>query len=224
MALSTRCSHPARHTDVTRVRRPARVGQALFDGGSSDVAPDPDSGDATSPILRHFQELKARRRGRAPPDLLRHQSTRRRRPNRRAAHCRSNAERPVMPSGAWLRTVFPAECDLGLEAARHNRTRWRERRRMHHRRSDERRRPDRAAPSSGLVAVAALHHGRLRAAHNCRVSGAVAAIDRATYLETGEVAPVNGGDYAEWTACRCRATQREPWCATPRLGITGCPA
>ena len=67
MALSTRCSHPARHSDVTRVRRPAGVGQALFDGGSSDVAPDPDSGDATSPILRHFQELKARRRGRAAP-------------------------------------------------------------------------------------------------------------------------------------------------------------
>jgi len=140
------------------------------------------------------------------------------------ADCPSNAERPVMPSGAWLRTVFPAECDLGLQAARHNRTRWRERRRLHHRRSAERRRPDRAAPSSGLVAVAALHHGRLRAAHNCRVSGAVAALDRATYLETGEVAPVNGGDYAEWTACRCRATQREPWCATPRLGITGRPA
>jgi hypothetical protein len=120
-----------------------------------------------------------------------------------------------MPSGAWLRTVFPAECDLGLQAARHNRTRWRERRRLHHRRSDERRRPDRAASSSGLVAVAALHHGRLRAAHNCRVSGAVATLDCATYLETGEVAPVNGGDYAEWTARGCRATQREPWCARP---------
>src|SRR5439155_12314218 len=46
---------------------PAAVGQALFGGGSSDVAPDPDSGDATSPILRHVQELKARRRGRAAP-------------------------------------------------------------------------------------------------------------------------------------------------------------
>src|SRR4051794_14185855 len=50
------------HSDVTRVRRPAGVGQALFDGGSSDVAPDPNPGDATSPTLRHFQELK-----RAPP-------------------------------------------------------------------------------------------------------------------------------------------------------------
>jgi hypothetical protein len=38
------------------------VGQALFDGGSSDVAPDPNPGDATSPTLRHFQELKS-----APP-------------------------------------------------------------------------------------------------------------------------------------------------------------
>ena len=42
MALSTRCSHPARHTDVTRVRRPAGLGQALFDDGSSNLAPDPD--------------------------------------------------------------------------------------------------------------------------------------------------------------------------------------
>jgi hypothetical protein len=50
------------HSDVTRVRRPAGVGQALFDGGSSDVAPDPNPGDATSPTLRHFQELKS-----APP-------------------------------------------------------------------------------------------------------------------------------------------------------------
>jgi hypothetical protein len=38
------------------------VGQALFGGGSSDVAADPDPGDATSPTLRHFQELKS-----APP-------------------------------------------------------------------------------------------------------------------------------------------------------------
>jgi hypothetical protein len=91
LALSTRCSHPARHSDVTRVRRPAGVSQALFDGGSSDVAPDPDRSDATSPILRHFQELKkcAAEGERLRIRLLRHQSTRRRRPNRRAAHCRS---------------------------------------------------------------------------------------------------------------------------------------
>src|SRR4051794_291248 len=50
------------HSDVTRVRRPAGVGQALFDGGSSDVATDLDPGDATSPTPRHFQELKS-----APP-------------------------------------------------------------------------------------------------------------------------------------------------------------
>ena len=67
LALSTRCSHPARHRDVTRVRRPAGMGQALFDGSSSDVAPNPDPCDHTRPILRHFQELKARRRGRAAP-------------------------------------------------------------------------------------------------------------------------------------------------------------
>ena len=34
------------------------MGQALCGSGSADVAPDPDRSDATSPILRHFQELK----------------------------------------------------------------------------------------------------------------------------------------------------------------------
>src|SRR4051794_1410028 len=42
---------------MPRWRGPSSIG-----GGSSDVATDPDPGDATSPTLRHFQELKS-----APP-------------------------------------------------------------------------------------------------------------------------------------------------------------
>ncbi len=98
MALSTRSSRPSPHKDVTRLRRPADAGQAPFRGGSSDVAPDPDRGGSTT-IPCHFQELKVRRQGeRLRIRLLRHQSARRRRPNRRPAHCRSGRRTSVSGS------------------------------------------------------------------------------------------------------------------------------